>query len=106
MLQLIPIALIAWIPIAVMLFSKMPARRAVMVGALAATMFLPMGALEMPMVAFNKTICTNVGLLLGALLMAPGPLLAFRPRLVDLPMVILTIVPYAAATANGMAPYD
>src|SRR5690348_10064995 len=106
MIQLIPIALIAWLPIAVILFSKMTARKAVIVGALAATMFLPMGAVELPMIPFNKVVITNVGLLIGALLMAPRQLTAFRPRLVDLPMVVLTFVPYASATANGMSPYD
>ncbi len=106
MFQLMPIALVAWIPIAVILFAKFPARRAVMVCVLGATMFLPMGVIEMPLVPFNKMVSTNVGLLIGALLMAPGPLLSFRPRLIDLPMVLLCFTPYASATANGMTFYD
>jgi hypothetical protein len=106
MVQLVPIALLFFIPLAVYLFSKMPARKALIVGALGATMFLPMGEIQIPTIPFGKVEATSIGLLIAALLMEPGPVFALRPRLVDLPMVLLCFTPYASAMANGMSPYD
>ena len=105
MYQFVPFALLLWIPIAVYLFSKMPARKALIVGVLGATMFLPMAEIQIPTIPFTKLVATNVGLLIAALLMDPKPLVSLRPRLIDLPIVVLCLIPYASATANGMAPY-
>jgi hypothetical protein len=97
--------LIAWLPIAVILFHFLPAPRALIVGVLASTMFLPMGLLELHFIPGDKSVFTSVGLLLGALLMAPGPLQAFRPKWIDLPMIVFTIIPAISAIANGKQPY-
>jgi hypothetical protein len=106
MIQLMPIALIAWFPIAILVFAKLPTRRALIACVLGAVMFLPMGELQMPLIAGRKDILINIGLLIAALLMDPAPLLAFRPRLLELPMILLSVVPFVSTIANGLSPYN
>lgn len=103
---LVSIILIAWFPVAILLFSKMPTRRAVIFGVLAATMFLPMSELPMSLIPGRKDVLINLGLLLAGLLMDPHPLLAFRPRLVDLPIAVLCATPFISATINGLPVYN
>jgi hypothetical protein len=106
MAQLMPIALIAWFPIAILVFARLPTRRALIGCALGAIMFLPMSELRMPLIAGRKDILIDIGLLIAALIMDPTPLLAFRPRLLDLPMILLCVVPFVSTIANGLAPYN
>lgn len=98
--------LFVWFFIAIILFSKMTSPRALIFGILAAIMFLPMASYDISLIPGRKDVYANLGLLIAALLLDPQPLLAFRPRLVDLPMILLCITPFISATANGQAPYN
>src|SRR2546422_10737038 len=104
MVQLVPIFLIAWFPLAVILFGWLPPRRGLIAGVVGAMMFLPMGELTLPLVAGHKDVLCNLGLLLGALLIAPAPLLDLRPRWVDVPIALMAINPLISAISNGIAP--
>jgi hypothetical protein len=97
--------LVLWIPIAIALFYWWPARRALIIGVLAATMFLPMGVVELHLIPGDKVVFTNLGLLIAALLMDPRPILAIRPRWVDLPMLLVWVLPGASAIANERDAY-
>ena len=103
---LVPIILIAWFPLAILLFNKMPSGRALIFGVLAAVMFLPMGEIEMRLIPGRKDVLVNLGLLVAALLMDPRPLVRIRPRLVDLPVLGMCIGPFISATVNGQPPYN
>ena len=107
--MLAPIAqalLFVWFIVAIVLFSKMTSQRALVFGILAAILFLPMVSYDISLIPGRKDVYTNLGLLVAALLLDPRPLMAFRPRLVDLPMILLCITPFIAATANGQPPYN
>src|SRR4051794_14705653 len=106
MFPLMTIALLAWFPIAIVLFSKMPVRRALVICSIGAVMFLPMGELKMPFIAGRKDILISIGILVAAIIADPGPLTRFRPKLIDIPMVMLCINPLVCAIANGISAYD
>ena len=103
--SMVPAILIGWIPAAILLFYWMPPRRALIFGVLAATMFLPMGTIDLPFIVGQKGEFTALGLLAGALIMEPWPLLAVRPRWIDLPMLCVCLVPAASAVTNGQDAY-
>src|SRR5437764_1286511 len=106
MFPLMTIALLGWFPVAILLFSKMPVRRALVIASLGAVMFLPMGELKMPFIAGRKDILISMGILLAALIADPKPLVRFRPKLIDLPMAMLCLNPLVCALANGISAYD
>jgi hypothetical protein len=101
------IALIGWIPLALMLFAVLPARRAMVVGAVAAWLLLPPVAIDLQgLPPLSKATVTAVGILLGTLVFDVSRFLAFRPRWFDLPMLLFCLCPYATAISNGLRSYE
>ena len=98
--------LFVWFLVAMFLFSKMTSPRALIFGICASIMFLPMAEFDISLIPGRKDVYSNLGLLAAALLFDPQPLFAFRPRLVDLPMILLCLTPFVSATANGQQPYN
>ena len=106
MYQLIPIALFGFFPVAILLFSKMVPRRAMIVGVIGATMFLPMGTVELPLIAGRKDTLCNLALFIAVLIMDPSRIMAFRARWMDFPIILLCLGPFASAMLNGLPPYN
>lgn len=107
MIFLVPIALIGWIPLVICLFMMLPPRRAVIVSFLLAWLFLPMAGFSIAgLPDYTKMSATCVGVLLGAALFDADRLLAFRPRWVDLPIVIFCVVPFFSSITTGLGAYD
>src|SRR5947209_3728901 len=101
------IALIGWIPVVLLIFSIMPATRAVIVSFLAAWMFLPMYGYDLPGIPdYTKTSATTYAVLLAMVLFDSRRLSAFRPRLLDLPMVVWCTVPLLSSMTAGYGIYD
>jgi tetratricopeptide (TPR) repeat protein len=101
------IALIGWIPLALMLFAVLPARRAMVVGAVAAWLLLPPVAIDLQgLPPLSKATVATVGILLGTLVFDVSRFLAFRPRWFDLPMLLFCLCPYASSISNGLGDYD
>lgn len=101
------IMLIGWIPLAVLLFAAMPARRAVIVAALFAWLFLPMGGFTFAgLPDYNKATATPYGIMLGVCLFDARRLLAFRAAWVDLPMLVWCLCPFATSLSNGLGVHD
>lgn len=96
----------SWPAIAVALFAMMPARRALVVSYIFGWMFLPQFGFPVPFCKFDKFTATAVGALLGVLLFDRQRLFAFKPALVDLPMIVWCCVPFSAAVSNGLSAYD
>lgn len=96
----------SWPAIAVALFSMMPPRRALVLGYLIGWMFLPQFGFPVPFCKFDKHTATSVGALLGIFIFDRQRLAAFKPALVDLPMIVWCCVPFSAAVSNGLSPYD
>lgn len=104
---LVTVALFGWIPLVLVLFMLLPARRAVIVATLGAWLFLPMWGFKLPGIPdFSKVSATSIGLLLGVLLFDSPRLLVYRFRLLDLPMALWVIAPSISSLVNGIGAYD
>lgn len=107
MIELAHIVMFAWIPLVIGLFALMQARRAVIAAFLCAWLFLPMIGYDLPALPdYTKMSATCVGILLGVALFDSSRLLSFRPRPIDLPMVLWCACPFASALSNGLGTYE
>ena len=101
------IVLIGWAPVALVLFALLPPRRAVITAYLVAWLFLPMagyGFVGWP--DYTKVTATSLSVVLGVAIFDIDRLLAFRPRLMDLPMLVWCLCPVATSLSNGLGIYD
>src|SRR6188768_1863790 len=100
-------SLLAWIPCVVILFMTLPPRRAVVVAFLTAWLFLPMAGWKVPSLPdYTKMSATTVGVLIGAALFDAGRLLAFRPKWIDLPIILFCTSPAMSSHVNDLGMYD
>jgi tetratricopeptide (TPR) repeat protein len=99
--------MVSWIPIVLVVFACLPPRRAVLVSSLAAWLFLPGVAFDLPgLPDYTKSSATAVGLVLGMALFDPGRLLGMRPRWYDLPVIIWCVSPFVTSMTNHLGAYD
>lgn len=104
---LVPIALFGWILVVLALFAQLPGRRAVVAAVVAGWLLLPNAAYTLSgLPDYNKMTATALSILLGTLLFKREQLLEFRPRWVDLPMLVWCLCPIASSLANGLGLYD
>jgi hypothetical protein len=102
------VLLVSWIPVTMVLFALMPARRAVFASAIAAWLFLPPDAvISIPgLPDYDKTMAVGASLLLSILIFEPGRLLLFRFRWFDVPMVVFCLCPFFSSISNDLGAYD
>lgn len=101
------IALIAWIPVLLLIFTLLPPRRAVITSFIAAWCFLPVHGFDIKgLPEYNKVSATCVGILIAAVAFDGTRLSNFRPRLADLPMLFWCIAPMISNTLGGHGPYE
>ncbi len=101
--SLVPLALMAWFPATLAFFVLFPARRAVVLSFVAGWMFLPVieyYIVHLP--TFDKTTVISLAVLLGVLLFDTGRLLGFRPRWLDIPMLVVCCCPLCSSITNGL----
>lgn len=107
MTLLVPIALFGWIPAVLVIYAFLPPRRAMIVSFLSAWMFLPTTGYAIPgLPDYTKTTATCLGVLLATVLFDVQRFRVFRPRLLDLPMAVWCLCPFASSMTNGLGPYD
>lgn len=107
MTSLVPIALFGWIVIGAMLFSVMSGRRAAMVAFIGAWLFLPVGQIGVPgLPDLTKSSAASAAVLLGILIFDLPRVLAIRPSIWDLPMVVWCLSPIPSSLTNGLGLYD
>ncbi|MFH1111381.1 MAG: O-antigen ligase domain-containing protein [Planctomycetota bacterium] len=107
MSDMVTIVLFGWIPAILVIFLVLPPRRAVLVSFLFAWMFLPSAGYDIPgFPDYTKVSATNVGALLAAAVFDPVRLFSFNPRLLDVPMLIWCLCPFASSLSNGLGVYD
>lgn len=103
----VPIALFGWIPAVLILFALLPPRRAVIASFLIAWLFLPMAGYHFEgLPNYTKATATSYGVLLGIIFFDFTKFSQFRPRLVDLPMALWCLVPFATSISNELGLYD
>jgi tetratricopeptide (TPR) repeat protein len=101
------IALFGWVPVVILLFALLPARKAATVAELGAWLLLPPIGLLLPgLPDYSKTTAAVVGIVLGTLFFNLQGLLAFRPRWYDLPMVLWCLTGVFSSVHNGLGIYD
>lgn len=106
MTELVPIALLAWIPIAAALFTWVHPRRAVLIAYLVGFLFLPQGIIEFAgLPELTRTAATSLGVVLGVCFTDAGRLFRFRPRWVDIPMAVWCLSALASSIANQIGDY-
>lgn len=107
MTPLVPLALIGWLPISLLLFALLPARRAAMAVVIAGSLFLPEALYPISgLPEFGKRMAIAYGLLLGILALDSRRLTGLRLTLWDVPIICWCIVPALAAWSNGLGTYD
>ena len=100
-------ALFGAVPLTLLLFTLMPARRAVVTGAIGAWLFLPSTGVNLPgFPDYTKATAATAGILLGTIVFETNRLLAFRFRWFDLPMLLWSLCPFASSISNELGPYD
>lgn len=102
------LALIAWAPLVLVLFSTLPARRAVVVTCIAGWLLLPEAAfrIEGPLPDYGKVAATCLLPLLAALAFDRRRVLSLRPIPLDLPLFVWCLCPLASSLSNGFGLYD
>lgn len=101
------VALLGWIPFVLALFLLLPPRRAVIAAFVGAWLFLPVAGYSLSgLPNYTKMSATCAGVLLAVALFDPDRLLAFRPRLIDLPMALWCLCPFASSLSNNLGAYD
>jgi hypothetical protein len=104
---LVPITLFGWIPVVLLMFAFMGGRRAVFPAFVLAWLFLPLVEYKMPgFPGYSKVTATSFAVLLGALIFDTNRILNFRPRLLDLPMLVWCICPFFSSITNELGAYD
>lgn len=105
MSPLVPLVMYGWIPVVLYLFVRFPPQRAVIVSFIAAWLFLPMASFTMsPFPPYTKMAATCYGIMLATIIYDLERLVAFKPGLLDLPMLIWCLCPIASQVSNGLSP--
>lgn len=106
MAELVPIALLAWIPICAGLFTWFQPRRALLVAYIVGFLFLPQGQLEFAgFPELTRTASTSIGVLIGIMFVDAGRVFRFRPSWVDIPMAVWCLAPLASSISNQIGEY-
>jgi hypothetical protein len=101
------IVMFGWIPIIFYLFSRFPARQAVILGFIVAWLFLPQK--EFPLLGlpdYTKMSATCYGILLATIAYDISRFSSFKFNWLDLPMLIWCLCPFASSITNGLGAYD
>jgi hypothetical protein len=104
---LVPVALVAFALVVAVAFALRPPRQAALHALLAGWLFLPHfdGRYDF-LVLHSKASFASTMVLLGSLVFDTGRWRRFRPHLLDLPMAILCLAPFATALDNGLGGYE
>ena len=105
--SIVPLALIGFFPFALVCFIVLKPRRAVLVSLFVGWLFLPVfeSGYDFPLL-HHKAMFVSAVVVLASVLFDGGRWLAFRPRLIDLPMALVCFSPFFSSLANGLGPYD
>lgn len=98
--------LIAWVPAVFLIFSITKPRKAVFVSFIFAWLYLPMAGINLPsMPDVTKVSVTNLAVILCIAIFDPDRILRFRFHWLDIPIIVLCLVPIPSFVVNGMGIY-
>lgn len=103
----VPLVMFLWIPAVIYLFSRFPARKAVVISFIVAWLYLPQAALDLPgLPDYTKISATCYGILLATFIYDAGRLASFRLGWIDIPMMVWCAAPFFSSLANDLGSYD
>ena len=95
-----------WYPLCFVLFMLLPPARAVAVGLVLGFLLLPNVGYDLPgMPNYDKGLAIVLGVGAAAVLCDSGRILSFRPRAIDVPLLILCGATFLSALVNGYVAY-
>jgi len=102
------IAMYAWLPIVLYIYTRYPAQRAVIISSLVAFLFLPVAFIKLPLIpAYNKTTATVYGILLATVIYDSARFSRFKLSWIDAPMLLWCFVsPFMSSMTNDLGPQD
>lgn len=99
--------LVLWPVVVLLLFERYPVRKAIITSFVLGWLFLPPIGIPLPGVPdWTKASATTVSVLVALLLKQPGPLLGFRPRWFDLPILLFCLCPVPSSVSGGTGAYE
>jgi len=102
----VDVVMAGWYPLCFTLFMLLPPARAVAVGLVTGFLLLPNVAYDLPGIPnYDKGLAIVLGIGAAAMLCDSSRFLAFRPRAIDLPLVLLCVAPFFSALVNGYGAY-
>lgn len=100
-------ALVAWIPVVLLMFSLLPARTAVIYSIIAGMLFLPeTGMIKIPGLAYGKLAAVSIATFLGILFFDGTRLFQFRFAWYDSFWLALCLSPFVTSLENGLGLKD
>ena len=106
-MHLAELALYAWIPVVLFLFTALRPRHAVIAAYVGGWLFLPVFGFDIKgLPPFTKVSGTAYAVLIGALVFDTNRLASFRVRWFDLPIALWCTAPLFASLSNGLGWYD
>jgi O-antigen ligase len=103
----VPIAMFGWPLVVLVLFTLMPARRAVLVGVLVAWLFLPIAGYSLAgLPDITKMSITCLSVFIGTVVFDTSRLIRLRWSWADLAMLAWVTVPVASAVSAGYGAYE
>jgi hypothetical protein len=101
------IVLFGWIPLALVFFATMPARRAVLMTVIGGWLFMPMAGYALPgLPNYTKMVGVPFAALLGTIVFDGTRLASFRPCKWDLPILAWCLCPMVTSLSNDLGAYD
>ena len=101
------LVMLGWFPVCLALFLYCKPAKAVATGMVMGLLLLPNISYEFHRIPeYDKTIAVGFGLVVAALILDRRRLLSFRPRWVDLPVVVLCLSAFFSSLANGRGLWD
>ena len=105
---MVMLAMFSWPLVALLVFSQLSPRKAVIVLFLAGWMFLPPNAMfKLPGIPeYNKTTATTLGIMLGVVVFDLKTITSLRPCWGDMPIVAYCLIPFVSSITNNLGMYD
>jgi hypothetical protein len=104
---LVPLVMFGWIPIVIYIFSRFPARRAIVISFIVAWLFLPQVILPIPgLPDYDKMAATCYAVVIATFIFDVGRFRSFRLSWIDLPILIWCLCPIASSLSNDLGLYD
>lgn len=108
MTPLVAVTMFGWIPVVLFLFSRYPARRAVIIAFVGAWCFLPNASFKFVsgIPEYTKMSATCLGVLLGMAIFDSERLSRLHFTGADTPMLLWLLSPFLSSISNGLGAYD